>query len=271
MAKQEMVYRPNFEKRDGLVVVVTQHFLTKEVLMVAYADEAAWKETLETGEAVYFSTARNRRWKKGEEESGAVLIVRDVRVDCDGDALIYFVEPPVGLPVCHTKAPCCFFRSATLELSEAPKVGPRETLEKVGVILHGNFRCGTFKVGDSFRFTAQIPDDSVGCSGSRCSECGAKSAYCEQFCSTCNLPFIGPFDFPQWSDWMKLGSVERWKLVERIFNEPSRGRLGSVNVLSIPLVPQEVSAVEKLAGHEYHLFKNFRRLDPATIRMTLRA
>lgn len=103
-----VVYVPNFAKRGGLVVVVVQDATTKEILMVAYTDEAGFLETLKTGEAVYYSTSRKERWKKGET-SGNIQIVRDVLIDCDGDALIYVVDQ-MGGGACHTGARTCFYR-----------------------------------------------------------------------------------------------------------------------------------------------------------------
>lgn len=132
------VYRPNFEKRGGLVVVVTQVISTREIIMVTYANEAAYLETLETGEAVYFSTKRNNRWKKGEED-GRVLIVRDILIDCDGDALVYLVDSPgEDKGICHTGAPCCFFRRATGLLGKTPVLGANERLNPIEVSIHGN-------------------------------------------------------------------------------------------------------------------------------------
>lgn len=122
------VIRPNFEKRGGLVTVVTQDYKTKRVLMLAYTDEAGYRETLTTGTAIYFSTSRNKRWMKGEE-SGNTQRVRSITVDCDGDALIYFVEQR-GDGACHTKAESCFYRSVVgnLQLMEAPEAGLKEKL-----------------------------------------------------------------------------------------------------------------------------------------------
>ena len=95
------VIRPNFEKRGGLVTVITQDFMTKQVLMLAYTDEAGYLETLETGKAVYFSTSRKKRWMKGEE-SGDVQRVRSVTVDCDGDVGGFCSCPCRGrFDVCH--------------------------------------------------------------------------------------------------------------------------------------------------------------------------
>jgi phosphoribosyl-ATP pyrophosphohydrolase/phosphoribosyl-AMP cyclohydrolase len=90
---------------DGLVPVVAQSALAGEVLMVAYADREALERTRETGEAHYHSRSRGTLWKKGET-SGHGQIVEDVRVDCDGDAVLYLVRQHG--PACHTGAPTCF-------------------------------------------------------------------------------------------------------------------------------------------------------------------
>lgn len=102
------VTAPNFAKRNGLVTVVVQDLTTKEVLMVAHTNQDGYLETLETGHAVFWSTSRNERWKKGEH-SGAIQHVREIRIDCDGDALIYLVDQE-GSGACHTGARTCFFR-----------------------------------------------------------------------------------------------------------------------------------------------------------------
>ncbi|MDD5103593.1 MAG: phosphoribosyl-AMP cyclohydrolase [Candidatus Peribacteraceae bacterium] len=101
-------YMPNFDKRGGLVTVVVQDATTKAILMVAYTDEAGFLETVQTGEAVFYSTSRKERWKKGET-SGDVQIVQDVLIDCDGDAVIYLVDQ-TGRGACHTGARSCFYR-----------------------------------------------------------------------------------------------------------------------------------------------------------------
>lgn len=91
----------------GLVAVIAQDAETGEIRMVAYADSAAIERTLETNEAHFFSRSRQKLWKKGES-SGNTMIVREVWVDCDGDALIYLVDP--AGPSCHTGEQTCFFR-----------------------------------------------------------------------------------------------------------------------------------------------------------------
>jgi phosphoribosyl-AMP cyclohydrolase / phosphoribosyl-ATP pyrophosphohydrolase len=90
---------------DGLVPVVAQSALSGHVLMVAYADHEALERTRATGEAHYHSRSRGKLWRKGEE-SGNTQAVREVRVDCDGDAVLYVVRQ-TG-PACHTGAPTCF-------------------------------------------------------------------------------------------------------------------------------------------------------------------
>ena len=90
---------------DGLVPVVAQSALAGEVLMVAYADREALTRTRETGEAHYHSRSRGALWRKGET-SGHKQVVEDVRVDCDGDAVLYVVRQQG--PACHTGAPTCF-------------------------------------------------------------------------------------------------------------------------------------------------------------------
>jgi phosphoribosyl-ATP pyrophosphohydrolase/phosphoribosyl-AMP cyclohydrolase len=90
---------------DGLVPVVAQSSLSGEVLMVAYADREALERTRDTGEAHYHSRSRGVLWRKGET-SGHRQHVLDVRVDCDGDAVLYVVRQHG--PACHTGAATCF-------------------------------------------------------------------------------------------------------------------------------------------------------------------
>lgn len=103
------ILMPNFEKRNGLIVVVAQDISTKEVLMVAYTDKAGFLESLKTGEAVYYSTSREERWKKGEK-NGNIQILHGIRIDCDGDAVTYFITQK-GDGACHTGKRSCFHRS----------------------------------------------------------------------------------------------------------------------------------------------------------------
>jgi phosphoribosyl-AMP cyclohydrolase len=119
---------PNFEKRGGLVTAVTQDADTGEVLMVAYMNRAAWEKTLATGLACYFSTSRNELWLKGET-SGNTQEVREIRVDCDEDAVLLRVHQRGGA-ACHLGYKSCFFRTADAQgwhVVAAPVVDP-ETL-----------------------------------------------------------------------------------------------------------------------------------------------
>jgi len=102
---------PNFAGPDSLVTAVAQDATTGEVLMVAHMNREAWDETLASGKAVYFSRARRRLWRKGEE-SGNVQHVREIFVDCDGDTVLLKVEQ-IGGAACHEGYPSCFFRQVT--------------------------------------------------------------------------------------------------------------------------------------------------------------
>jgi len=98
--------RVKFDER-GLVPVVAQDHSTGEVLTLAYANEESLRLTLETGEIHFYSRSRGKLWWKGEE-SGNVLKLRQLRLDCDGDAVVALVEP--AGPACHTGERSCFYR-----------------------------------------------------------------------------------------------------------------------------------------------------------------
>jgi phosphoribosyl-AMP cyclohydrolase len=93
---------------DGLIAVVAQDFSSQRVLTVAWMNREALKETAETKQAVYWSRSRKKLWRKGEE-SGHVQKVREVRIDCDADAILLKVEQVGGI-ACHTGRESCFFR-----------------------------------------------------------------------------------------------------------------------------------------------------------------
>ena len=92
----------------GLVAVVTQDASSDRVLTVAWMNRDALQQTAEKKEAVYFSRSRNKLWRKGEE-SGHIQKVREIRIDCDADAVLLKVEQ-VGRIACHTGGESCFFR-----------------------------------------------------------------------------------------------------------------------------------------------------------------
>ncbi len=93
---------------DGLVAAVAQDATSGQVLMLAWMDRRALAETRRTGEAVYWSRSRARLWRKGES-SGHVQKVREIRLDCDGDAVLLQVEQVGGI-ACHTGRASCFHR-----------------------------------------------------------------------------------------------------------------------------------------------------------------
>jgi len=93
---------------DGLVPAIAQDAGSGRVLMFAWMNREALLRTVETGEAHYWSRSRARLWRKGEQ-SGHVQRVQELRVDCDGDALLLRVEQVGGI-ACHTGRESCFFR-----------------------------------------------------------------------------------------------------------------------------------------------------------------
>jgi phosphoribosyl-AMP cyclohydrolase len=109
----------DFEKGGGLVTAIAQDHLTGEILMVAYMNAESFERTLATGEAVYWTRSRKRLWHKGEE-SGHVQRVKELLIDCDGDAVVMKVEQ-VGDAACHTGMRSCFFRK--LEGGDVLEVG----------------------------------------------------------------------------------------------------------------------------------------------------
>jgi phosphoribosyl-AMP cyclohydrolase len=91
-----------------LVAVVAQDHSSGRVLTVAWMNRAALEETVRRGEAVYWSRSRKKLWRKGEE-SGHAQKVREVRIDCDADAVLLKVDQVGGI-ACHTGRESCFFR-----------------------------------------------------------------------------------------------------------------------------------------------------------------
>jgi len=93
---------------DGLVAAIAQDATTHKVLTLAWMDRDALARTNDTREAHYFSRSRRKPWRKGES-SGHVQRVREIRLDCDGDAIVLLVEQVGGI-ACHTGHERCFFR-----------------------------------------------------------------------------------------------------------------------------------------------------------------
>ncbi|MEO8097111.1 MAG: phosphoribosyl-AMP cyclohydrolase [Acidobacteriota bacterium] len=98
----------DFKKLDGLLPAVIQDWKTGEILMVGFMNEEAFQQTLDTGNAVFYSRSRNKLWLKGET-SGHTLVVKEISTDCDLDTVLVKVEA-LGPGVCHEGYRSCFFR-----------------------------------------------------------------------------------------------------------------------------------------------------------------
>jgi phosphoribosyl-AMP cyclohydrolase len=98
----------DFSKADGLITAVIQDAASGRVLMVGYMNEEAFRHTVETGFATFYSRSRQKLWLKGEG-SGHRLLVREISTDCDLDAVLVKVEA-IGPGVCHEGYESCFFR-----------------------------------------------------------------------------------------------------------------------------------------------------------------
>lgn len=105
---EELLELVDFSKNGDLVTAIAQDDRSSEILMVANMNKEALRKTLLTGEVVYWSRSRQKLWHKGEE-SGNVQRVKEIYIDCDGDAVLIKVEQ-VGDAACHTGKRSCFFR-----------------------------------------------------------------------------------------------------------------------------------------------------------------
>jgi phosphoribosyl-AMP cyclohydrolase len=113
---------PDFQKTP-LIPVIAQDHASGVVLMLAYMNEEAFRETLATRRVCYFSRSRNRLWRKGEE-SGNIQEVRDVFYDCDADTLLIKVNQ-IGGAACHEGYQSCFFRRLSADGTSFSIVGER--------------------------------------------------------------------------------------------------------------------------------------------------
>ena len=101
--------RLDFDKLGGLVPAVIQDHVTGRVLMLGFMNEEAFRKTVETGFATFYSRSRNKLWMKGET-SGHRLAVKEIATDCDIDSLLVRVEA-LGPGVCHEGYQSCFYRA----------------------------------------------------------------------------------------------------------------------------------------------------------------
>jgi len=113
---------PDFNKMD-LIPVIAQDEATGTVLMLAYMNEEAYLETLNTGQVCYYSRSRSKLWRKGEE-SGNVQEVKSIFLDCDADTLLIKVNQ-IGGAACHEGYMSCFFRQVDPTTNSVRVVGER--------------------------------------------------------------------------------------------------------------------------------------------------
>ena len=114
----------------GLVAAIAQQHDSGEVLMMAWMNREAIEETLATGRVCYFSRSRRKLWRKGES-SGQVQMLKELRIDCDGDALLVKVDQ-TG-PACHTGRRDCFYwkaDTASVTIDKTPIIDPKELYKK---------------------------------------------------------------------------------------------------------------------------------------------
>jgi phosphoribosyl-ATP pyrophosphohydrolase/phosphoribosyl-AMP cyclohydrolase len=95
----------DFEKMDGLVPVIIQHYKTLQVLMLGYMNEEAYRKTRQENKVTFYSRSKKRLWTKGET-SGHYLMVKNIQVDCDVDTILIMADP--AGPTCHTGDVSCF-------------------------------------------------------------------------------------------------------------------------------------------------------------------
>jgi len=140
----------DWAKGDGLLPAVVQHVDTLQVLMLGYVNAASLQATLESGHMTFYSRGRQRLWTKGEQ-SGNVLAVQSIAVDCDADTLLVRARP--AGPTCHTGAESCFQEAPKDFLGELDRlVATRDVARPAGSyttsLFEGGIRRIAQKVGE---------------------------------------------------------------------------------------------------------------------------
>jgi len=140
----------DWTKGDGLLPAVVQDVDSLQVLMLGYVNAASLQATLETGHMTFFSRGRQRLWTKGEQ-SGNVLAVQSIAVDCDADTLLVRARP--AGPTCHTGAESCFPQAAKDFIGQLDRlVATREAQRPAGSyttsLFEGGIRRIAQKVGE---------------------------------------------------------------------------------------------------------------------------
>ena len=113
---------PDFSKSE-LIPVIAQDIANGDVLMLAYMNQTAYQETLQTGRVCYYSRSRQKLWRKGEE-SGNVQELKEIYYDCDADTLLVKVNQ-IGGAACHEGYKTCFFRRVDPSTGNVTVVGDR--------------------------------------------------------------------------------------------------------------------------------------------------
>ena len=113
-------FAPKFDS-DGLIVAIAVDAASGEVLMVAHMNEEALARTISSGSAWFFSRSRQKLWRKGEE-SGNTLSVKEMRVDCDQDAILLKVEIAGDAVACHQGYRSCFYRTVPMGEEAGPSL-----------------------------------------------------------------------------------------------------------------------------------------------------
>ncbi len=123
--------RLDFDKTGGLIPAIVQDNASGEILMMAYMNQEAFEATLSTGTATYYSRSRQKLWIKGET-SGNVQRVKEIRIDCDDDAVLLKVEQ-IGGAACHTGHRSCFHKkieNGSVRIIGEPLFDPKEVYSK---------------------------------------------------------------------------------------------------------------------------------------------
>ena len=107
MSTSDFIANVRFDA-NGLVTALAQDDESREILMLAYMNEQTLRQTVETGIMTYWSRSRKKVWVKGES-SGNTQVVKEIRLDCDGDAILFVVKQNGGA-ACHTGHKSCFYR-----------------------------------------------------------------------------------------------------------------------------------------------------------------
>ena len=121
----------DFAKSDGLITAVIQDHSSGRVLMVGYMNEEAFRRTVETGFATFYSRSRRKLWLKGET-SGHIQVVKELYIDCEGNSLLFKIEQKVA--ACHAGYFSCYYRrvnkDGNLEIAEKQVFNPDEAYKK---------------------------------------------------------------------------------------------------------------------------------------------